>query len=263
MDFDAWEDTLTSPQSLVKLLAETDRQHNSLRIPSLRRVKDSNQSRFSFARQDDFFNQESNFGHSVADAICNSSTFVILMRKRTFAWTDIMIFQMFPKFPHLHKDFHFQADQYHQGFLLRAVNCDGLYYLTCDGLCGSPLWQIVTLYYSAANHLLQNSAPLSRNAGGSIDVEFMDPATMEAGNGIQAVRMNNSGFDMRPALLPHLGPFNHDMELQMLMQQPISVKQNPRFLELQNRFSPQTMPTIFHQCFLVNPHPTIHLHLHK
>ncbi|KAJ9181628.1 hypothetical protein P3X46_009740 [Hevea brasiliensis] len=236
MDFDAWEDTLTSPQSLVKLLAETDRQHNSLRIPSLRRVKDSNQSRFSFARQDDFFNQESNFGHSVADAICNSSSFCHSNEKKDFCMdrhydisngSSLESNSSLSSHPFLASKFSVsKVPTSPQGFSLPsrsvppgfpangAVNCD-------------------------ANHLLQNSAPLSRNAGGSIDVEFMDPATMEAGNGIQAVRMNNSGFDMRPALLPHLGPFNHDMELQMLMQQPISVKQNPRFLDhFRNRFSP-------------------------
>lgn len=60
MDFDAWDDPLTSPQNLAKLFGETDKQHGSLKLSSSWKVQNSNQSRFSFARQEDSKNQEFN-----------------------------------------------------------------------------------------------------------------------------------------------------------------------------------------------------------
>lgn len=54
MDFDSWEESsLTSPQNLAKLLGEHDRNQGSLKLSSSRKVQNSNQSRFSFARQEE------------------------------------------------------------------------------------------------------------------------------------------------------------------------------------------------------------------
>ncbi|KAA8516510.1 hypothetical protein F0562_016984 [Nyssa sinensis] len=64
LELDAWDDPLTSSQSLTKLLSETDRQHGSHKIPSLGKVQNSNQSRFSFARQEDLPNQMPDLEHS-------------------------------------------------------------------------------------------------------------------------------------------------------------------------------------------------------
>ncbi|CAK9177966.1 unnamed protein product [Ilex paraguariensis] len=57
MDFDSWDDSLTSPQNLARLLGETDKQQGSLRVSSSWKVQSSNQSRFSFAREEDSTNQ--------------------------------------------------------------------------------------------------------------------------------------------------------------------------------------------------------------
>ncbi|CAK9170193.1 unnamed protein product [Ilex paraguariensis] len=57
MDFDSWDDSLTSPQNLARLLGETDKQQGSLRVSSSWKVQSSNQSRFSFAREEDSINQ--------------------------------------------------------------------------------------------------------------------------------------------------------------------------------------------------------------
>lgn len=53
LELDAWED------SLVKLLDETDEPYTSFKAPALRKIQDKNQSRFSFARQDDSLNKTS------------------------------------------------------------------------------------------------------------------------------------------------------------------------------------------------------------
>ncbi|PSR90001.1 CCR4-NOT transcription complex subunit like, partial [Actinidia chinensis var. chinensis] len=70
MDFDAWDDSLTSPQSLAKLLGETestDRQEGSLKLSSSWKVQNSSQSRFSFARQEDSKNQVSDIEPSLSN----------------------------------------------------------------------------------------------------------------------------------------------------------------------------------------------------
>ncbi|KAF8039770.1 hypothetical protein BT93_B2093 [Corymbia citriodora subsp. variegata] len=53
LDFDSWSDSLTSPQHLANLLGESDKHEGSVRSSSYRKVQNSNQSRFSFARQEE------------------------------------------------------------------------------------------------------------------------------------------------------------------------------------------------------------------
>lgn len=52
MDFDSWDESLASPQNLAKLLGETDKQLGSLGASNSKKVQNSNQSRFSFAREE-------------------------------------------------------------------------------------------------------------------------------------------------------------------------------------------------------------------
>lgn len=67
LDSDAWEDSLTSPYSFAKLLRESNRQHDSLKMPSLFKESDCRQSRFSFARQEEFSNHASDVEHSLSN----------------------------------------------------------------------------------------------------------------------------------------------------------------------------------------------------
>jgi len=54
LDFDPWDDSLTSPHNIVKLLSDnTDSQPCPLKTSSSRKVQSNNQSRFSFARQEE------------------------------------------------------------------------------------------------------------------------------------------------------------------------------------------------------------------
>ena len=57
LDFDAWDNSMTSPQTLAHLFGETDKQHSSLQKSGSWKVQNSNQSRFSFARQEESKNQ--------------------------------------------------------------------------------------------------------------------------------------------------------------------------------------------------------------
>jgi CCR4-NOT transcription complex subunit 4 len=65
LDINAWEDSLTSPHTLVKLLSENGKQHGYIKSPNLPKAQDKNQSRFSFARQEDVLNQVSALENSL------------------------------------------------------------------------------------------------------------------------------------------------------------------------------------------------------
>lgn len=58
LELDAWED------SLAKLLDESDEPYLPLKAPTMRKVQDKSQSRFSFARQDNFMNEASELEQS-------------------------------------------------------------------------------------------------------------------------------------------------------------------------------------------------------
>lgn len=54
LDFDSWDESLASPQNLAKLFGENDEQSGSSgKISSSWKVQNNNQSRFSFARQEE------------------------------------------------------------------------------------------------------------------------------------------------------------------------------------------------------------------
>lgn len=58
LDFDTWDESLTSPQNLAKLLGDNDKQSGSHKISSSWKAAQINsQSRFSFARQEESMNQ--------------------------------------------------------------------------------------------------------------------------------------------------------------------------------------------------------------
>lgn len=78
MDFDPWDESLTSPRNLAKFLGESDKQpeSHSHRVLSSRKAQNSNQSRFSFARQDECTDQGSNYGNFGHEYKNPSSDFV-------------------------------------------------------------------------------------------------------------------------------------------------------------------------------------------
>ncbi|KAL4353480.1 hypothetical protein GQ457_06G043080 [Hibiscus cannabinus] len=54
LDFDTWDESLTSPQNLAKLLGDSEKQQpNPLKLSSSWKALNNNQSQFSFARHED------------------------------------------------------------------------------------------------------------------------------------------------------------------------------------------------------------------
>ncbi|KAK0585344.1 hypothetical protein LWI29_027094 [Acer saccharum] len=210
IDSDVWEDSLTSPQSLVSLLSENDKQHGSLKFPSLLKESDGRQSRFSFARQEDFSNHLSHLEHSLVIFLC-----LLLFQKpqvqplrdsQCHAEHPLLVF-----FTHETKQRPFDSSASH---LLQSSQ-------------------------QTEQYLLQTSTPAARTGGRYEDVEFVDPAILEVGKGVQATILNNRGIDTRPTSSLQLNPFDHDARHQLLMRQPLSGYQDQKFPNpLTNTFAP-------------------------
>lgn len=65
LDFDSWDESVTSPQNLAKLLGETDRRQGSFGAPGSWKTQNSSQSRFSFAREEEVMNHMSSSEQSI------------------------------------------------------------------------------------------------------------------------------------------------------------------------------------------------------
>ena len=65
LELDSWDDSLTSPQNLAKFLGETDKQEAPTTLANSWKSQISNQSRFSFARQEESRNHLFDFQSSL------------------------------------------------------------------------------------------------------------------------------------------------------------------------------------------------------
>ncbi|KAL9399169.1 hypothetical protein Peur_008130 [Populus x canadensis] len=241
IDSGVWEDSLTSPQSFVKLLADNDKQQSCRKIPCMRKAQESSQSRFSFARQDGFSNHLSNLEHSLENATNKSSSSNYIIENKD-PWMD-NYHGISSNISSVESNGFLSKHPFTSSFSVSKTSTSpppGFSVPSRVVPPGFPTHGAVHYDFDhSANHFLQNSAPLSRNIGISGDVEFIDPAIMEVGKGFLSARLNNPGFDAKPALSPHFSPFDHDSELQMLMRQSISAQQNIRLSDrFRNRFSP-------------------------
>ncbi|KAJ1375415.1 Zinc finger, RING-type [Sesbania bispinosa] len=235
---DAWED------SLVKLLGESDEPYAPFKAPTLRKVQDKNQSRFSFARQDDFMIEESDlqqsFGITGHDPKANFASDGLMGNKDRLTGKHPLVFPssnsvLADKFvgsqPFVSSKF-FMAKAHASsppGFALSSRIPPGF-------SCG----RVEQGCNSSVNHLQQQYVPPSVNIGRIGDVEFNNPAVLDLGQGILEQRLNNASFDLRQTLLPQFSPDEDDARLKLLMQQSIP-SQNSRLPDhIGNRFSPQS-----------------------
>ncbi|XP_077232977.1 uncharacterized protein LOC143874086 isoform X2 [Tasmannia lanceolata] len=264
MDSDAWDDSLTSPHSLAKLFSESDKQNGSLRLSNSRKLQNSNQSRFSFARQEDCVNQATHLERypcrtgyaekscfalqesmenrgSYGDKLPNgfvgrsfedskspvNGHFGLSSNKVSVSRTQISA----------PPGFSVPSRATPPGFSSQE-RTDRTFQSTSSGL--------LTLFFNVSQ-LLESSSllrkpyqvPLTGNGGSIGDVEFIDPAILAVGNGRLPLGLSNSGLDLTSTLSPHLNTYESDPRLQLLMQQTISTHQNFRFPnDVADRFSP-------------------------
>ncbi|XP_021889736.1 uncharacterized protein LOC110808526 isoform X1 [Carica papaya] len=253
LDFDSWDESLASPQNLAKLLGETDRQTSSLKLSNSWKGQNNNQSRFSFARQEDSKNP--------ALDVESYNVYGHLSRNRPFP-----------------QDFAENRDQYlgrlgiSNGFSSSEFGSDNftgshsvfssnkLSAATRAQISAPPGFSVpsrspppgfsshdrVDQAFDTTGNRLLDSSPLLRNSyhtspggnvGGNGDIEFMDPAILAVGKGRLQGALNNAGLDMRSNYPPQLNAFENDARLQLLMQRSLSPHQNLRFSDTGNSFS--------------------------
>ncbi|XP_039007242.1 uncharacterized protein LOC120134937 [Hibiscus syriacus] len=237
LDFDTGE-SLTSPQNLVKLLGDGEKQQpNTLKLSSSRKTLNNNQSRFSFARQED----SKNFP---ADVESSFSVFGQMPQNRPS------------------QDLADSRDSY----LCKIGVSDGL--ASCNfeesnNFSSSPIFSsklsappgfsvrsrapppgfssIERVNHgfdsTSGNHLMDSSsllrysyqAPQSGGIGGPGDIEFIDPAILAVGKGIIQGGLNDPGLDMRSNFAQQLGPNENEARFQLMMQRSLSPHQNLRY----------------------------------
>ncbi|KAM7254705.1 hypothetical protein ACFE04_019946 [Oxalis oulophora] len=182
IDFDTWEDSLASPQMLVELLSDTDRQqHGCLKVPSLRKIADCKQSKFSFARQDDFFHHTSNE--------CSTSSGLEENKGLSMPYYE----NIFPSFGPAELDNQFSK---FPGTLLQSPNSAPPGFPAVSkpppGFDNHGRTQMT--FNDSATQFLQTPAPIGHSVG---DFEFLDPAILEVRKGMRQTEINNPGQNMR------------------------------------------------------------------
>lgn len=243
LDSDAWEDSLTSPYSFAKLLRESNRQPDSLKMPSLFKESDCRQSRFSFARQEEFSNHVSDVEHSLSDIRHSADQYPapngLLKNKDIFTDKHRNVFSSSSS---MDSDNFLGSHSFISSSVSKAPTSvpPGFAVPNRAPPPGfSPHGMMHKPFDSSASHLHLTSAPAAGNSGPCGDIPFVDPAILEVGKGLQAMGLNNLGCDMRQTSSSQLNPFDHEARLQLLMQQSGSGYQNLRFQDHpMNRFSP-------------------------
>ncbi|KAA8543984.1 hypothetical protein F0562_021839 [Nyssa sinensis] len=223
MDFDPWNESLTSSHSLARLLGETDKQQGSLKVSSSWKSQTSNQSRFSFARQEESKDRV----FDVEPCLSNTGQ---VPRNRSFSHDFVENRDYFDKFgsndfssPNVEDSDNFASSSHFHissnklsvarsqisappGFSVPSrappgFNSHGRLEHALDTMSG--------------NHLLDNSsllrnpyqAPASGNVTSAGDIEFMDPAILAVGKGRHPGMRNNPGLDMSSNSPPQLTCF--------------------------------------------------------
>ncbi|KAL2938201.1 Protein translocase subunit SecA [Bienertia sinuspersici] len=247
LDLDSWDDSLTSPQNLAMLLHDNiDKQEGPVKVAGSWKGQNSNQSRFSFARQEDsrnhFFDIEPSLGN-IGQAAKNTS-----------------FGQEFHRDPYM--------DRIGNGFGVSHRNLEPSDNLaTGHSIFPSSKLSLPRSQISAppgfsapsrppppgfpsherGNNMAETSSflrnPYQGSPSGNLNtandiIEFIDPAILAVGKGRLPGGLNNSSLDMRPNFPVQTPGFENDTRLQLLMQRSLSPHQNLRYTDVRDNFSP-------------------------
>ncbi|KAG4385337.1 hypothetical protein GLYMA_12G073200v4 [Glycine max] len=259
MNFDTWDDSLTSPHNLAKLLGDnTDNRSGPLNKSSSWKGNGNNQSRFSFARQEEskiqMFDAHASYG--VSHQRPNHTVF------QNFAERDLYMDKLGIANGFSTGNFE-EADNLVSGHPIASSNKFSA--ISRAQVSAPPGFSIPSRLpppgfssherveqafdsisvlltgNSLLDHssLLRNSyqTPSAGNLGSAGDIEFMDPAILAVGKGRLQGALNSPALDIRSNFMPQLNYFENDARLQLLMQRSLAPQQNLRFSEIGNTFS--------------------------
>ncbi|KAK7262378.1 hypothetical protein RJT34_29949 [Clitoria ternatea] len=254
MDFDAWDDSLTSPHNLAKLLGDkTDSQSVPLKKSSSWKVQSNNQSRFSFARQEESkiqtFDAHASYGVNQPQT---NHTVIHNFLERDMYTDKLGIASGFPNF----------EEAENMGSLHSILSSNNKLSAISRAQVSAPPGfsvpsrppppgfssheRVEQAFDSVSGNslidqysLLRNSyqTPSAGNVGGAGDIECLDPAILAVGKGRLQGGLNSPALDMRSNFMPQLNYFENDARLQLLMQRSLAPQQNHRFSEIGNAFT--------------------------
>ncbi|GER42006.1 RNA binding (RRM/RBD/RNP motifs) family protein [Striga asiatica] len=257
MDFDPWNESLNSPQNLVKLLGETHKQEGSFGVSGPWKIHNSNQSRFSFAREGETANHVSGSGQSIdyfeqsfkqrpfGHDICSGNS---LYLERSGSRNGLPVFGGAGLDNIASSNSHISsnklADSRSHVFApprfsvpSRAAPPPGF---ASHGRT-EPIFEPLSgnHMHDASSTLLTNQYQTSQdsNAFSNGDIEIMDPAILAVGKGTLPGSINNLGMDMRSNFPPQVTMYE-ESRFQSLLQRSLLSHQNQRFNnDLGDKFS--------------------------
>ncbi|XP_042753940.1 uncharacterized protein LOC111882575 isoform X2 [Lactuca sativa] len=248
MDFDPWDESLTSPQNLAKLLGNnSDKQERSV---SSRKTQNCNQSRFSFAREEDqgsnfnFTQSFNDFGQNL-----NHQNMNMNMKRDFVSNTDENGFSAF----NFEESDNRSAGNYSSnkisvsrsqisappGFMgpSRApppgFTSNERIEQTYDNLSGNHMFESGSIMRKMHQHQHQAAAAPVYNGG---ELELMDPAILAIGGSRVDMMRSSSNFPSQQHAVA--SSYENDNRLRLLMQSQRSSfthqtqNQNQRFSEL-------------------------------
>ncbi|XP_023772368.1 general negative regulator of transcription subunit 4 isoform X1 [Lactuca sativa] len=247
MDFDPWDESLTSPRYLAKFLDKQPESHSHRVLSS----RNSNQSRFSFARQDegsdngdfgfeyknsnscDFVNnnsiyidkKNSNYNNNNNNKGSNGFSSFSFEESENFATNNFPMSEN--KISVSRTQVSVSAPPPPPGFSGVSISrAPPPGFTSQERMEQKQTFDTPTPTLSlSGNHMLLRNSPV--NIGG--DLEFMDPAILAVGGRVNSNSPPGRGFglDMRS----NFPCFNeNDVRLQVLMQRSSFSQQNPRRL---------------------------------
>ncbi|KAK6926855.1 hypothetical protein RJ641_008574 [Dillenia turbinata] len=246
MDFDPWDDSLSSAQNLAKLLGESDKDRGSLKPSSSFKSQNSNQSRFTFARLGDSNNQGtdveqpfSSMGQVPRNFIESKPSYLDGLSSNGFYSSNVNPNDNYIGSHSLITPHKLSASRAQvsapPGFSVPSRVPPGF----------SSQERSEQAFDSSGNHLLESSllrnsyqvSPTS-NSGTAGDLEFMDPAILAVGKGRLQSALNNPAVDMRSNFPSQYSAFENETRLQLLMQRSLSPHHNLRFSDIGESFPP-------------------------
>nr|GMD28224.1 uncharacterized protein LOC109163295 isoform X2 [Ipomoea batatas] len=253
LDFDPWDAPLTSPQNLAKLLGDSDKQPN-LRLSNSLKLHTSNQSRFSFAREEKPINQapgfepsfshtQQAFNHHLSHDFSNSRSFQ-LDNPGPCNGFSLISNEDYSSLPGNYSTFSSNKLSVSRSQMSAPPGFSVPNRAPPPGFASHE--RVEQNFSSLSGNQLLDTAMLRNQyqnppAGNMADndgFELMDPAILAVGKEKIPSGLNFSGMDLAQSFPPQLSTFDNEARLQLLMQRSLSPHQNQRLADTGDNFSP-------------------------
>ncbi|KAF3785530.1 CCR4-NOT transcription complex subunit 4 [Nymphaea thermarum] len=244
MNLDGADDPLTSVESITKLLS-SESCKSLVKPTAVRKPINSNQSRFSFARQEEYAGQT---GYSVPNRSHAQKSFIMADAGEVRDPSLLNQASIFPTNDRVFLPSNRTASRAPvsapPGFVMPTrpppPGFSSVERMDPPGFSSHDLMERAFNFTSSrsGSQQLDNGKmqsqyqiPVNMDAPASIDVELIDPAIMAVGKGKLPMEFHHSGLDLRSQCALQSGTFDIDPRIQLLMKRPSPATQNLGFSE--------------------------------